>query len=765
MHPIKLFFLLVSCILGFSVTTAVPSTVYGETPAVTGSAFESAQRGEIELIIDALTDSPQVESVRQNRQHLKRSIAEYRQKIVRIEKEIAQLDLALQGIDQGKISGLENTTEALAELVSIKKQKELELIELRLLSMAAESAIGQLDQYIRDRENSDTFFKSAPLWHLFAEPPPLQTVSRSSTYASSPGNHQAVVLLIVLSALFYVLLSIPKVEELIKAFVFPGNMLHILLLLVTGSSPLLKFISGTVLSAALLVTAAFFMFSNQPAPVIGVLILYFYLVGRLLLQGLTYRLQPGDPAESKGDINGKNASVILNSFSLISAAVFVFSSGYNLYDSGFRTGAAFSSLLFFCWLVSFTVFIRYLCRNRHAVFWTYAKFPLLAAVVLLAALEILGYRNLTDHLTVTAGATFIIFCLALFLYDSIDVFMELFNAVKKRAVARLDLTPVEESRRLKTHRILGFVLKIFVCISAGIIILHEWGVTSTDDERLIDFFFQGIAFGGFIISPARISLAILFFVLSWPAVDYVKQAIDQKWLVAADMTKSARDTFLTISGYVGYAIIILIIFGVAGVKLTGLTVIIGALSVGIGFGLQNVVNNFISGLILMFERPIKKGDWIVVGTTEGYVKKISIRSTIVQTFDRADVIVPNSELIANQVTNMMFEDMRGRLRVSVGVAYGSDTELVQRLLLEVAHAHKQVITDGSTPEPRALFQMFGDSSLNFDLLVHLKDIDLKVRVRSELNMAIDKTFREHGIEIPFPQRDVHLKESLGVSDS
>jgi small-conductance mechanosensitive channel len=160
----------------------------------------------------------------------------------------------------------------------------------------------------------------------------------------------------------------------------------------------------------------------------------------------------------------------------------------------------------------------------------------------------------------------------------------------------------------------------------------------------------------------------------------------------------------------------------------------------------------------MFERPIKKGDWILVGSTEGYVKKISIRSTIVQTFDRSDVIVPNSELISSQVTNMMFDDQRGRVRVSVGVAYGSDTELVQRLLLDVAHAHQQVITDESAPEPRVFFQAFGESSLDFDLLAHIREIDLKLRVRSELNMAVDKAFREHGIEIPFPQRDVHMKE-------
>ncbi|MBT8354294.1 MAG: mechanosensitive ion channel, partial [Desulfofustis sp.] len=144
----------------------------------------------------------------------------------------------------------------------------------------------------------------------------------------------------------------------------------------------------------------------------------------------------------------------------------------------------------------------------------------------------------------------------------------------------------------------------------------------------------------------------------------------------------------------------------------------------------------------------------------GYVKKISIRSTIVQTFDRADVIVPNSELISSQVINMMFDDQRGRLRVSVGVAYGSDTNLVMQLLLDAANGHDQVITDGSTPEPRVIFQAFGDSSLNFDLLVHLKDIDMKMRVRNDLHLIIDKAFKENGVEIPYPQRDIHIKDGL-----
>jgi small-conductance mechanosensitive channel len=182
------------------------------------------------------------------------------------------------------------------------------------------------------------------------------------------------------------------------------------------------------------------------------------------------------------------------------------------------------------------------------------------------------------------------------------------------------------------------------------------------------------------------------------------------------------------------------------------------LSVGIGFGLQAIVNNFVSGLILLFERPIKTGDWIIVGNTEGYVKRISIRSTMIQTFDRADVIVPNSDLIANQVTNWMLYDPRGRIRVPVSVAYGSDTEKVRELLLEIANTHPEVITDGTSPTPRVLFLQFGDSSLNFELRCHIRNIDMRRIVMSDINFAIDKAFREHGVEIPFPQRDVHIRD-------
>jgi len=162
-------------------------------------------------------------------------------------------------------------------------------------------------------------------------------------------------------------------------------------------------------------------------------------------------------------------------------------------------------------------------------------------------------------------------------------------------------------------------------------------------------------------------------------------------------------------------------------------------------------------LILLFERPIRKGDWVVVGTTEGYVKDIRIRSTRITTFDRSDVIVPNSELISNQVTNWMLEDVRGRAIIKVGVAYGSDTDKVKYILNTVAEENEMVVKDGSSPKPATLFKGFGESSLDFELRVHLYDVDRRLSTISDINFAIDRAFREEGIEIPFPQRDLHVK--------
>jgi small-conductance mechanosensitive channel len=251
-------------------------------------------------------------------------------------------------------------------------------------------------------------------------------------------------------------------------------------------------------------------------------------------------------------------------------------------------------------------------------------------------------------------------------------------------------------------------------------------------------------------------LSVLLTLTGW-----FKARLNTKWLVQTRMQRSAREALVTTFGYVAVALAVIVALSIAGIKFTNIAIIAGALSVGIGFGLQNVVNNFVSGIIMLVERPVRTGDWIVVGGTEGYVQRISIRTTTIRTFDRAEVIVPNSDLISGQVTNWVLGNTWGRICVPIGVAYGSDTAKVKAILLDIAQNNEDVIKGNpQLPDPYVLFLTFGDSSLNFELRATIRDVDRRKRVISDINFAIDAAFREQGIEIPFPQRDINFRGPL-----
>lgn len=239
------------------------------------------------------------------------------------------------------------------------------------------------------------------------------------------------------------------------------------------------------------------------------------------------------------------------------------------------------------------------------------------------------------------------------------------------------------------------------------------------------------------------------------ATGIIKRRLIGGLLARTQLAPSAQHAISTLSGYVIITIGLLVIVQAAGINLTTLNVLAGAVGVGVGFGLQNIASNFISGLIILAERPIKVGDRVEVGDVNGEVVAIRARSTTVITNDNIAVIVPNTSFISENVVNWSYGDDTVRFRVPVGVAYGSDVRLVARLLLEVAAKNPNVLDE---PEPTTQFREFGDSSLNFDLLVwtstytHRKNMLL-----SQLNFAIDDAFRANGVEIPFPQRDVHIK--------
>ena len=317
--------------------------------------------------------------------------------------------------------------------------------------------------------------------------------------------------------------------------------------------------------------------------------------------------------------------------------------------------------------------------------------------------------------------------------------------------------PVEKLDQLGLVASMLFVL-IIVLIGIPAIFL-QWG---TRLEEVMNFFaslFTGIDIAGFRLSLTSILIGLAVFV----TVLVVTRLI-QGWLRTSVFPRSKVDAGIQDSiragvGYLGVALAA--IFGIvsAGIDLSSLAIVAGALSLGIGFGLQNIVSNFVSGLILLVERPIKVGDWIVVGNAQGIVKRISVRATEVETFQRQSIIVPNSELINTQVGNWTFKSKMGRVEIPIGVAYGTDVRLVERILYEIAEAHAMV---SKKPEPIVYFANFGASSLDFELRVYLADIGNSLTVQTEIRFEMLRRFTEAGIEIPFTQTDLNFRFAPGT---
>jgi small-conductance mechanosensitive channel len=282
-----------------------------------------------------------------------------------------------------------------------------------------------------------------------------------------------------------------------------------------------------------------------------------------------------------------------------------------------------------------------------------------------------------------------------------------------------------------------------------------WGFQFGDIQAWSYKLATGLTIGSVTISFTGILTGLVVF-----AVCYFLTRWFQGWLDGSVMARGRVDTGVRNSirlavGYAGVAIALLVGISAAGIDLSNLALVAGGLSLGVGFGLQNVVSNFVSGLILLAERPFKVGDWVVTGEVSGTVKKISVRATEIETFQRQSMIVPNSTLINGVVGNWTHRNKLGRVEMPVRVGYRSDARKVHQILTEIAAAHPLVLKN---PEPFVLFAGFGDSALNFEIRVFLADLANGLGVQNDIRFSILEAFQREGIEIPFPQRDLHMKQ-------
>ncbi len=378
------------------------------------------------------------------------------------------------------------------------------------------------------------------------------------------------------------------------------------------------------------------------------------------------------------------------------------------------------------------------------------------AVVLIA--EWSGYHKFATHVLQGVLFTLVATFFAWLINHGIQSFLQSFNNHKYEWQEEFDEF-LSIKRNETIPELFGLRVGLFILVwSSWVIVLTNiWNLAQGWSNRITETLGMPITVFNTDISfvPSKLIFGFIAFSIFMLIVRLIKAAIQKKVSTSQDRAKS--EAYGAIFGYTGFTFSVLTSLVIAGFDLRGLAIIAGALSVGIGFGLQNIVNNFVSGLILLLERPIKPGDRISINNEEGFVKRVSIRSTCINTLENVDIIVPNSELITSQVVNQTFNNYRWWVVLKIGVHYDSDPELVKKVLLDVANEHPDVI-DEVPNKPQVYFMEFGDSALLFELWACINNVNKKKYITTDLNSTVVHKFREHDIIIPYPQQDMYVKE-------
>ncbi len=365
-----------------------------------------------------------------------------------------------------------------------------------------------------------------------------------------------------------------------------------------------------------------------------------------------------------------------------------------------------------------------------------------ALILVIAAAVLIGFSPLAsflvDQIVLVSATGAVLFLLVRFIDKACELGFKPTAFVGRTLIYTVGL---RRDTLGQVSILLSGLARLGLMVVAGIIVVSPWGMQSTDIAGNVDAIFFGFKVGGLTISLEGIVVALFIFLLVLGATRGVQNWLEHRYLPETRLDSGLRNSIKTSLGYAGFMLALGLSAANLGVDFQKLAIVAGALSVGIGFGLQSIVNNFVSGLILLWERAVRVGDWIVVGTDQGYVRRINVRSTEIETFDRASVIVPNSNLVSGIVKNLMRTDNVGRLTIEISAHITADPDKVRENLIAIARDNENVL---SLPSPQVRFMNLTATQMTFNLFCFVAEVDSSMRTKSDLYFEICKQFRVNG---------------------
>lgn len=678
--------------------------------------------------------------------------------VVDIQKKIKNLQLMIKQEGYTTPILIPNMQDGADQIYIDHQQKILanKQAQCKLFSIRAKEAIEAYKIAIAKLKQEKALTRGSPLWNIFLqtlhspkEDQFINTLTKKLPDALPPLSS---CILIVGASLLCSFLILKKFRQsrIAKRFLHlrKTNLIPSLILSMI-------FITGSVLIFSLLSLQEF---STQEIPLRLFLILLFYFIS-LLCTSLLFKIKNIRTIFYWYSLDYsffQTLTLTLLSFYSLAKIGALFANSFNPNQSLWQLCESFFLLA----LLSTGIYFNYYFFQVHQHIAFIKKHPYLISIFppllffTCGTINVFGYYTLAQHITysgfLSIGILFILFLIT--------------HGIQKG----YSLLYQQQSTKLNVMKYFGYkddqifmeflILKLVIQIMTIAICLYwmgqSWEFATDYFDMVFDQLVHGVHLADMTFYPTRILAGLVVFCSLYLICRAISTSISRhQQFEDEEETQVAIASILT---YVGFSIALISGFLIAGFNFTGLAIIAGALSVGIGLGLQGIVNNVVSGLILLIEKPIRPGDRINVEGLEGFVKKIRVRSTQIMTPSREDIIIPNSDLITRPVKNYMYSDLYCRINCDISVSYGTDTLLVRDILLDIMNQHEEVIKVGRS-QPRVILRSLGNGALDFQFDCLIRDVNKKSTVQSELNFAIEQTFRAHHIELSSSQHDVNIK--------